>query len=125
MPTMNRPTTRIAASDADHCKTAPKVNSAPASSSVRLRPIPSLSAPPASEPARAPSVTQLVTTWTIKRLSEKAALIPGNAPEITPWSVAEQPPREDDDGENHRQPSRHPVAYGRRLDHFRTGRNRI
>ena len=39
--------------------------------------------------------------------------------------VAEQPPREDDDGENHGQPSRHPVAYGRRLDHFRTGRNRI
>src|ERR1700735_1110809 len=106
MPTMNRPTTRIAASDADHCKTAPKVNSPPASSSVRLRPIPSLRAPPASEPARAPSVTQLVTTWTIKRRSEKGRLDPRQRAGNHPLVVAEQPPGEDDDGENHGQPSR-------------------
>jgi hypothetical protein len=84
MPTTNRPTTRIAAPGAVHCTMAPKVNSAPASSIVRLRPIPSLSAPATSEPASAPNVTQLVTTWTMNTLSENAALIPGRAPEITP-----------------------------------------
>jgi len=62
------------------------VNSTPAISTVRLRPIRSAISPAASAPSSAPRVTQLVTTSTSSALSENVALMPCSAPEITPWS---------------------------------------
>ncbi len=73
-------------SGANACTSAPKVNIAPAISTVRSRPNWSASSPPASEPSNAPSVTELVTTSISSGLSVNVDLIPRSAPEITPWS---------------------------------------
>ena len=49
---MRRPATRISVSGAKACTAAPSANSAPAISTVRLRPMLSASSPPASAPSK-------------------------------------------------------------------------
>ena len=85
MPIMSRPATKTRSPGAKDCTAAPSANSAPASSIVRLRPIASPRLPAMSDPTSAPKVTQLVTTWRMT-LKENDAMMPGSAPEITPWS---------------------------------------